>query len=65
MKIEDLRIGMKVCEIGTRFPMIVTGIFSTLDDMAANKGTVYCDFEGNEGDIWEVDINELEVVDNK
>lgn len=62
MKVEDLRIGMTVvilmsCNGGNQresIPMQVTGI---LDD-----GTVYLDFEGNEGDVWEEDAKNLKEV---
>ena len=47
MKITELRIGDRVQEIGTRFPMTVVGLYSTLDDL--KSGTVNLDFEGNEG----------------
>lgn len=58
MKVEDLRIGMKVAEVyhypfgesRRSFAMTVTGILS--------DGTVYLDFEGNEGDAFEVDAKD-------
>lgn len=60
MKITELRIGDRVQEIGTRFPMTVVGLYSTLDDL--KSGTVNLDFEGNEGDMWECKPEELERV---
>lgn len=62
MKVEDLRIGMTVVILMSypkdnpreSIPMQVTGI---LDD-----GTVYLDFEGNEGDVWEEDAKNLKEV---
>ncbi|MCS2293107.1 hypothetical protein [Bacteroides thetaiotaomicron] len=36
-------------------PMQVTAIFQ--------DGTVYLDFEGNEGDVWEANIKDLKLVE--
>ena len=47
MKITELKIGDKVCNPSDGFPMIVVGLYSSLDDL--NNGTVYLDFEENEG----------------
>ncbi len=62
IKIEDLHIGMTVVELlpspqGVRemIPMQVTAIFQ--------DGTVYLDFEGNEGDVWEANIKDLKLVE--
>lgn len=47
MNSSDLRVGNLVqynC-----FPMHVVAVYQ--------DGTVYCDFEGNEGDVWEFDKN--------
>lgn len=60
MKITELRIGDRVQEIGTRFPMTVVGLYSTLSDL--KSGTVDLDFEGNDGDMWECKPEELEKV---
>lgn len=60
MKITELRIGDRVQEKHTRFPMTVVGLYSTLDDL--KSGTVNLDFEGNEGDMWEHKPEELEKV---
>lgn len=61
MQIEDLSIGMTVVELlpspqGVRetIPMQVTAIFQ--------DGTVYLDFEGNEGDAWEANIKDLKAI---
>ena len=62
MKITELNIGDRVQEIDTRFPMTVVGLHSTLDDIEKGKGTVSLDFEGNEGDWWESEADELERV---
>ena len=47
MKITELKIGDKVCNSSNGFPMIVVGLYSSLDDLS--NGTIYLDFEGNEG----------------
>lgn len=39
------------------FPMIVVGLFSSLKDLS--NGTVYLDFEENEGDMWEEEAKDL------
>ena len=60
MKITELNIGDRVQEKRTRFPMTVVGLYSTLNDL--KSGTVNLDFEGNEGDWWECEAEELERV---
>lgn len=62
MQIEDLHIGMTVVEllpspqeVRETIPMQVTAIFQ--------DGTVYLDFEGNEGDVWESNIKDLKLVE--
>lgn len=42
--------------------MVVVGLYSTLEDLKTGKGTVSLDFEGNEGDWWECEAEELERV---
>lgn len=51
MKITDLRIGNIVCNPRTQFPMRVVGIYE--------DGTVYLDFDGNEGDVFEENCKDL------
>ena len=58
MDICDIKIGDKVCNKEDGFPMIVVGIHSSLDDLS--NGTVYLDFEGNEGDMWEEEAKDLQ-----
>ena len=57
MKITDLRIGDIVCNKRTKYPMKVVGIYE--------DGTVYLDFEGNEGDVFEENCKDLEFVDGQ
>lgn len=52
IKITDLRIGDIVCNPRTKFPMRVVAVFE--------DGTVYLDFEGNEGDVFEENCKYLE-----
>lgn len=59
MKITELKIGDRVQEKHTRFPMTVVGLHSTLNDIEKGKGTVSLDFEG---DWWECEAEELERV---
>ncbi|WP_281798557.1 hypothetical protein [Prevotella pallens] len=59
MKITELRIGDIVCQKGDGFPMVVVGLHSTLEELSKGKGDVYLDFEGNEGDMWEVSVEDL------
>ena len=60
MKINELQIGNWVYESeSTQFPMFVTGI---LKDSDGNGGEVYLEFEGNEGDIWEVNIEDARPI---
>lgn len=63
MKITELRIGDRVQDIRTRFPMTVVGLYSTLDDL--KSGMVDLDFEGNEGDVWIHKPEELERADSQ
>lgn len=57
MDIRKINIGDKVCNKQDGFPMIVVGIYSTLADL--KNGTVYLDFEENEGDMWEEEAKDL------
>lgn len=63
MKITELRIGDRVQEKHTRFPMTVVGLYSTLDNL--KSGMVDLDFEGNEGDVWIHKPEELERVNSQ
>ncbi len=58
MDIRDIKIGDKVCNKEDGFPMIVVGIYSSLKDLS--DGTVYLDFEENEGDMWEEEAKDLQ-----
>lgn len=52
IKITDLRIGDIVCNPRTKFPMRVVAVFE--------DGTVYLDFDGREGDVFEENCKDLE-----
>lgn len=65
MKTTDLKIGDLVriklpSPQGERFsiPMQVVGIFSNINGESPDD-TVYLDFEGNEGDVWEEEVKNL------
>lgn len=58
MDIRDIKIGDKVCNKEDGFPMIVVGLYSSLTDL--KNGTVYLDFEENEGDMWEEEAKDLQ-----
>lgn len=74
MKITDLKISDWVriklpSPQGERLsiPMQVVGMFSSFNNPSPND-TVYLDFEGNEGDVWEEEVQNLvkmEVKDNE
>ena len=51
--ISKVRIGDAVRN-SNGFPMKVTGIFQSCLD--SKDGTLYLDFDGNEGDVWEEDL---------
>ena len=57
MDIRKINISDKVCNKQDGFPMMVVGLNSSLDDL--NNGTVYLDFEENEGDMWEEEAKDL------
>lgn len=56
MEVNGLKIGDEVCNRRTKFPMRVVGLLK--------DGTVYLDFEGNEGDVWEENVKDLEFVND-
>lgn len=65
MKITSLRIGdwVKIklpSPQGERLsiPMQVVGLLSSFNNPSP-KDTVYLDFEGNEGDVWEEEVQNL------
>lgn len=69
MRATDLKIGDSVriklpSPHGDRLsiPMQVVGIFSSLNETNP-KDTVYLDFEGNEGDMWEEEVQNLVKVE--
>lgn len=69
MRATDLKIGDSVriklpSPHGDRLsiPMQVVGIFSSLNG-TSSKDTVYLDFEGNEGDMWEEEVQNLVKVE--
>lgn len=59
MKITDFKIFDKVCLKTTKFPMFVVGLHADANN-DPNKGTIVLDFDGNEGDVFEVDVEDVE-----
>lgn len=53
MNIQELKINNYVGD-SHDFPMYITALFS--------DGTVYLDFDGNEGDVWEEDVKDLNPI---
>lgn len=71
MDIKDLKIGdwvqMKLpSPQGERLsmPMQIVGLLSSFNNPSP-KDTVYLDFEGNEGDVWEEEVQNLVFSDNE
>ncbi len=69
MDIKDLKIGgwVKIklpSPQGERLsiPMQVVGLLSSFNNPSP-KDTVYLDFEGNEGDVWEEEVQNLVFAD--
>ena len=69
MDIKDLKIGGWVqiklpSPQGERLsmPMQVVGLLSSFNNPSP-KDTVYLDFEGNEGDVWEEEVQNLVFAD--
>lgn len=55
MNIRELQIGNWVYSgEKAQFPMQITGIFQD-----SKEGTVYLDFEGNEGDVFESEVEDI------
>lgn len=55
--LKKVRIGDTV-RTANGFPMQVTGIFQDFPN--EERGTLYLDFDGNEGDVWEEAIGDVE-----
>ena len=69
MDITELKIGDRVriklpSPQGERLSMQVIGMLSSFNNPSP-KDTVYLDFEGNEGDIWEEEVQNLVFSDNE
>ncbi len=62
LKVTDLRIGDKVRDKRMGFEFIVTGIsWCLVDDLTT--ANLCLDFEGNQGDEWEMKLDEVELVE--
>lgn len=64
LKVTDLRVGDKVREKATGFELIVTSIFWSIHS-PLTEATLSVDFEGNEGDVWEMELEEVELIDDE
>lgn len=61
LKVTDLRIGDKVRDKQTGFEFTVTSIFWSLR-CSPTEATIYADFEENEGDPFEYELCDLELI---
>lgn len=61
MKIQDFHVGQRVRDKVTHWEFVVVGVGVLNLDM--DGAYVYVDFEGNEGDMWEYEPDELEIVE--
>lgn len=64
LRVTDIRVGDKVRDKQTGFEFIVTGIFWSLY-CSPTEATIYADFKENEGDLFEYELQELELIDEK
>ena len=64
LKVTDLRIGDKVRIKGTKGECTVTGLFWRLGN-ELTEATLDLDFDGNEGDVWEMELEEVELIDDE
>jgi hypothetical protein len=62
MDIREIRWGMKVRDRHTKFEFVVVSFGAGIDGRDA---WVYCDFEGNEGDVWEFVPEDLEDAEDR
>lgn len=62
LKVTDIRVGDKVRDKRTGFEFIVTSIFWSLH-CSPTDATIYADFEENEGDPFEYELQELELIE--
>lgn len=63
LKVTDLRIGDKVRDKQTGFEFSVIGILWNLG-YKLTTATLYLDFEENTGDVWELELYEVEKVED-
>lgn len=64
VNVREIHIGDKVCRKGHDEPVIVVAIFNEPGELVPSDhtGTVYCDFEGNPGDVLEYRIDEIDKI---
>lgn len=62
LKVTDIRVGDKVRDKRTGFEFIITSIFWSLH-CSPTEATIYVDFKENEGDPFEYELQELELIE--
>lgn len=65
VNIRELVVGDKVCKKeGQGDPLFVVAVFADPGELipSDHSGTVYCDFEGNPGDVLEFNIDEIDKI---
>lgn len=62
VNIRELVVGDRVCRKGGQGdPLFIVALFADPGELipSDHSGTVYCDFEGNPGDVLEFKIDEI------
>jgi len=64
VNIREILVGDKVCEKGHDKQLFVVAAFADPGELVPSdhSGTVYCDFEGNPGDVLEFNIDEIDKI---
>ncbi len=65
VNIRELVVGDRVCrKKGQGDPLFVVALFGDPGELipSDHSGTVYCDFEGNPGDVLEFNIDEIDKI---
>lgn len=67
VNIREVLIGDKVCRKGQDEPLFVVATFADPGELVPSDhtGIVYCDFEGNPGDVLEFKIDEIDKILDK
>lgn len=65
VNIRELIVGDRVCRKGGQGdPLYVVALFADPGELipSDHSGTVYCDFNGNPGDVLEFNIDEIDKI---